>query len=225
MTKEPGEFLVSIAPFDALPPEAARDLQRYSFEKHFQRADIIFAEGSASRTVWIVKEGRVHLQKLHPDGKVSTVCIIQEGDLLCCLPVLDLHGCPATAVAKVPSNLIGIPAEAFSKLIARYPTFSQRVIAIVCRCLRQVEEMADSHTYESAEKRVVRALLMLEKKFGPEIHLTREEIAELCGLTVETAIRMTSRLKNKELLCSSVKKSLRVDAEKLRAYLESLNMI
>jgi len=70
--------------------------------------------------------------------------------------------------------------------------------------------------HESAEKRVVKAILILAEKFGPEIPLTRAEIAGLVGLTVETTIRMTSRLKQKHLLSSNGKRSLRVYAEKLR---------
>ena len=76
--------------------------------------------------------------------------------------------------------------------------------------------------YESAERRVANVLLMLAKKFGPQIPLTRGEIAELSGLTIETVIRMTSRLKDKKLLSSNRKKSLTVDALSLPTYLKSL---
>jgi CRP-like cAMP-binding protein len=69
---------------------------------------------------------------------------------------------------------------------------------------------------------VARTILTLAEKFGPQIPLSRKEIAELCGLTVETVIRMTSRLKNLHLVSSDGRKSLRVDAEKLRAHLKSL---
>lgn len=215
-------FLKSVNPFDALPPEEVSRMAELSFEKHFTKGETIFLEGSPSHTVWIVKEGRVHMEKFHPGGKVSTTCVMAEGEVFCCLPALDHKSYPATAVAKTDSKIVGIPSQLFSELMARYPAFAQRALSNFCGRLRQVEEMGGCHTYESAERRIVDVLLMLEKKFGPEIPLTREEIAELSGVTVETAIRMTSLLKKKRLISSEGKKSLRVDAEKLRAHLESL---
>jgi len=193
-----------------------------SFEKDFKKGETVFLEGTASHTVWIVREGRVHMEKFHPGGKVSTTCVMAGGEVFCCLPALDRKAYPATAIAKTESKVLGIPSQLFSELMAKYPAFSQRALCLFCDRLRHVEEMGSCHTYESAERRVVDVLLMLEKKFGPEIPLTREEIAELAGVTVETAIRMTSLLKKKKLISSDGKRSLRVDAERLHTYLESL---
>ena len=215
-------FLRSTTPFDTLPTEELSHVAELSFEKRFQKGETIFLEGAPSHTVWIMKEGRVHLEKFHPGGKISTTCVMAEGEVFCCLPALDHKPYPATAVAKTEAKVIGVPSQLFSELMAKYPAFSQRTLSTFCGRLRQVEELGGCQTYESAERRVVDVLLMLEKKFGPEIPLTREEIAELSGLTVETAIRMTSLLKKKKLISSDGKKSLRVDAERLRAHLESL---
>ena len=63
---------------------------------------------------------------------------------------------------------------------------------------------------------------MMAKKFGPEIPLTREDIAALSGLTVETTIRMTSRLKEHKLLSSNGKGTLKLDITRLRAHIDSL---
>lgn len=222
MKKERDNFLASIAPFDALPAKEINGMRDLCLERDFAKGETIFVEGASSHTVWIVRKGRVHLGKRHRVGKFSTICVMAEGDLLCCLPAVDRKGYPATAVAKSPGKLIGIPARLFAKLITKYPAFSRRAMTILCHCLRQVETTQGSHSYESAERRVVNVLLMLEKKFGREIPLTREEIAEFAGLTVETAIRVTSRLKKAGLISSDGQRSLRVNAEKLRDHLASL---
>lgn len=215
-------YLKSVVPFDTLPSEETSRLADLSFEKHFKKGETIFLEGAPSHTVWIVKEGRVHMEKFHPGGKVSTTCVMTEGEVFCCLPALDRKSYPATAVAKTETKVIGIPSQAFSELMAKHPAFSQRALSLFCGRLRHVEGMAGCYTYESAERRVVDVLLMLEKKFGPIIPLTREEIAELAGVTVETTIRTTSHLKKKKLISSEGKKSLKVDSERLYTYLESL---
>jgi len=222
MEEKPSPSLRSFAPFDLIPPEAMRKVARFSFEKDFQKGETIFVEGASPKIVWFVKQGRVHLEKIRSNGKSSTVCVKATGDFLCCLPALDRKGYPATAIAREQSKLVGIPFEVFSTLIGKWPKFSQRVVAILCGCLREVEAARGPPAYDSAEKRVIKAILVLAEKFGTEIPLTRREIAELAGLTVETTIRMTSRLKDKHLVTSDGRNPLRVDAEKLRAYLGSL---
>lgn len=222
MKGEREKFLKSTPPFDTLPPEAISQVAGQAFEKHFQKGEAVFLEGAPSHTVWIVREGRVHTEKFHSGGKISTTCVMTQGEAFCCLPALDRKPYPVTAIAKTRSRVIGIPSQLFSELMATYPAFSQRALSTFCGRLREVEEQGGCRTYESAERRVVNALLMLEKKFGPVIPLTREEISELSGVTVETAIRMTSLLKKKKLIASEGKKSLRVDAGKLYAYLGSL---
>ena len=216
------QSLQSFAPFDLIPPEAIGKVARFSFEKDFRKGETIFVEGASPKIVWFVKQGRVHLEKIRSNGKSSTVCVKATGDFLCCLPALDRKGYPAAAIARERSKLVGIPFEVFSTLMAKWPEFSQRVLAILCGCVREVEAMRGPPAHESAEKRVVKAILILAEKFGPGIPLTRAEIAGLVGLTVETTIRMTSRLKQKHLLSSNGKRSLRVYAEKLRAHLASL---
>ncbi len=222
MARAEERFLASVSLFDGLPAKEIRRLGDAAFEKRVSKGERIFQEGLPADTAWIVKEGRVHLEKLHSDGKISTVCVRVDGDLLCCLPALDHRHYPATAIAKVPTQIVGVPVKVFSELATHCPQMYQAITAVLCHCLRRVEEMAMSCAFKPAEKRVVRALLKMEKKFGPEILLSRGELAGFCGLTRETTVRMISRLRKKKLLPNDRKRTLRIDAEKLRAHLASL---
>ena len=150
---------------------------------------------------------------------------MKKGDLFCCLPAVDGGVYPATAIARESSLIVGIPAENFSRLTTRNPAFSRFALANLSGCVRRVEALGGARGYESAEVRVVMVLLLMESKFGPVIPLTREEIAELSGLTVETTIRVVSRLKKERLVSPSPRGSVRINAPRLRAYLESPNTI
>lgn len=222
VTGAEAQIFASVFPFDLLSPEERARVGAVSVEKHFRKGQVIFQEGLPALTVWIVRQGRVHLEKHHANGKVSTVCVMTGGDLLCCLPALDREHYPATAMAREPTTVVGIPVESFSRLMADYPALSAKIVTTLCRCLRRLEERSRSQAYESAEKRVGGVLLAMATKFGPEISLTREEIAALSGLTVETTIRMTSRLKAHKLVSTSGKKSLKLEVTRLRAYIDSL---
>jgi CRP/FNR family transcriptional regulator len=57
--------------------------------------------------------------------------------------------------------------------------------------------------YDAVDRRLAQALLTLSKKFGATVPLTKHELAELAGTTVETTIRILSRWKRAGLLGST----------------------
>src|SRR4026209_1391111 len=70
----------------------AKDRQKvagYAREKSFEKGETIFHEGRQSDSVWLVKEGRVHLLHNLDEGKVQTTCVMAPGESFCCLPTLD----------------------------------------------------------------------------------------------------------------------------------------
>ena len=56
---------------------------------------------------------------------------------------------------------------------------------------------------EEVELRVVHSLFMLANKFGPNLRLKREELANYAGTTTETAIRILSKLREKGIVSGS----------------------
>jgi len=59
-------------------------------------------------------------------------------------------------------------------------------------------------------------LLMLSAKLGPTLPFTRQEIANMAGTTTETAIRVTSQLKERRIIRSVRGKIIILDETKLR---------
>ncbi len=66
------------------------------------------------------------------------------------------------------------------------------------------------------EQRIAGVLLMLHDKLGPELPFTRQEIADMSGTTVETAIRIMSRLTEEGIIKSTRGRIKVADGEKLR---------
>jgi CRP-like cAMP-binding protein len=72
------------------------------------------------------------------------------------------------------------------------------------------------HALDPAELRIAILLLALGEKFHDGIPLTRQEMAEIAGVTVETAIRILSQMKKKGIIRSSRKMTHLVAPQKLR---------
>jgi len=69
---------------------------------------------------------------------------------------------------------------------------------------------------ERVEQRLANALLMLFARVGPSLHFTRQELADMTGTTVETAIRVISRLQKSGVVRTTRGRITIVDLEKLR---------
>lgn len=185
-------FLATVEPFRRLPPTELKRLVHVARETRYAKGETIFREGQRSDAVWLVKTGRVHLMKFLANGKASTTCVMTVGETFCCLPAMDRGPYPVDAVVAEESVIVRIPADDFHQAMSRSPSFTQETLCLFCERLRQVEHRS-CMVYEPAEERLAKILLGLSKKLGPSIPLTRQELAEIAGTTLETAIRTLSR--------------------------------
>ena len=213
------QSLATLEPFKRLAPVERKRLVQVAQEKRYAKGETLFREGQSSDAVWVVKTGRIHLMKFLTDGKLSTTCVMTDGEMFCCLPALDRKAYPVDAMAAVDSVVVRIPAGAFHQAMGRSPAFAQQTLCLFCERLRQVEDKS-CMIYEPAETRLAQVLLGLAKKFGPTIPLTRQELAEVAGTTHETAIRTLSRFRQQGLIRSSRGTTTIVQPDKLQALLD-----
>ena len=212
-------FIFRFEPFKQLAPAEQTRLAQVVREKRYTKGETIFRAGEPAEAVCIVKEGRVHLMKFLEGGQASTTCVMTPGETFCCLPALDGKPYPVDAVAAEDCVVVRIPTSAFHELLRRNPAFLQNSLCLFCDRLRQVEDKS-CMAYDSVEHRLAKALLMLSKKFGPTIPLTKRELAELANTTPETTIRILSQLKKRGLIHSARGKTTVLQPEKLSALLD-----
>ncbi len=214
-----GQFLSRMEPFRRLSQAERLRLAAVAREKRYDKGDTIFRAGQPADAVCVVREGRVHLMKFLEGGQASTTCVMTPGETFCCLPALDGKPYPVDAVAAVDSTVICIPTSAFHELLRKNPAFLQDSLCLFCDRLRQVEDKS-CMTYDSVERRLAKSLLMLSKKFGPTIPLTKQELAELANTTQETTIRILSQLSKQGVIRSARGKTTILRPEKLSAFLD-----
>lgn len=195
-------FLKRAEIFKSLNPADRKRLVSMSHERTYSKGETIFHEGHPSNSVWLVLQGRVHLLHFLPQGRVQTTCVMTPGESFCCLPALDRGTYPATAVAATRAAILQTPTTFFHEMMGKSPTLLQDALCSFCSRLRQVEAKG-CLAHEPVERRIAQALLTLQKKFGDSIPMTRQEIAEIVGTTVETTIRTLSRFQKEGLVRSA----------------------
>jgi CRP-like cAMP-binding protein len=90
----------------------------------------------------------------------------------------------------------------FLALLNRHPSVAVKIIDILHKVIASTYDRLIDLAGERAEQRICNVLYMLHGKFGSELKFTTAEIAELAGMTPETAIRVLTRLKTLKIIGS-----------------------
>jgi CRP/FNR family transcriptional regulator len=166
----------------------------------FDRGEVIFREGDPAERIWFLATGRVKIVKAAGDRDII-IEILGDGEPVGAVAVYERRPFPATAIAMEPSELVSIPEREFFQLLASRPELTRRLLAGLTMRLMSVNKRIADMT-GSVEARASRLFLTLADRLGtpdPEggvaipLAMSRQEVADLLGTTLETAIRLMSR--------------------------------
>jgi CRP/FNR family transcriptional regulator, cyclic AMP receptor protein len=170
--------------------------------KEFQRAEVIYAQGDPARSAMYLQKGSVKLSVLSAAGKEAVVAILRPGDFFG-------EGCLAgqtrrmgTATAMVPSTVLIIEKREMFKVLHEEHALSDRFISfMLARNIRVEEDLVDQ-LFNSTEKRLARALLLLSR-YGNEDQphgllpkMSQETLAEMVGTTRSRVNFFMNKFKN-----------------------------
>ena len=192
----------------SLPQSDWEKVKDLFVEKHFGKDEYIFFEGDPSSWLGVILEGRVKMIKHSEAGKDVVLDVISPGEMLGEVAAFNGNPYPATAQAMEPTVVASIYRDDFLRLLKQYPALALKVIEELGRRLREAQETIKSMAVERVERRIARVLLRLAATTGSssgdsiiiELPLTRQDIAEMVGTTVETAIRTMSKFRKRGLV-------------------------
>ena len=184
-----------------LSPEDRRRLGSVAAVKSFERGDIVFSEGDASSFLYTIVSGRVKVAKLVPGGREVILEIFGPGDPLGAVVAYEGRPYPASAIALERSVCLLVRRREFFELLERHPTLvrgflvgmAQRIVELT----RRIPEVAGGRV----ETRFAHLFLKLADRVGRPtprgvfvpMALSRQDLADLAGTTIETSIRILSR--------------------------------
>jgi CRP/FNR family transcriptional regulator len=197
--------------FSSLKDEELKKISTLFEKINFKNNETIFVEGDPSDKFYLVAEGSVKILKHTMMGKDIILEMMSPGDIFGGVAVLDRKPFPASAQAMESTTVIWISRQNLLKIIEEYPILKLEIVKYFSDKLRDAHEMLKNIATERVEKRVASLLLKLSEKVGTEdgdyrkidFPLTRQEIAEMVGTTVETCIRTISKLQKNGLIKSS----------------------
>jgi CRP/FNR family transcriptional regulator, anaerobic regulatory protein len=165
--------------------------------------ETLFAEGDTADSVYEVVQGTLRLYKLLPDGRRLITGFLSAGHLLGLAP----EGiCVYTAEAITEVTLCRYKRAAFERLIDEVPGFAKRLLAVTSHELRAAQDRMLLLGRKTATEKVASFLLLMAERHGEEgadeidVPMTRSDIADYLGLTIETVSRTLTKLKQDGLI-------------------------
>jgi CRP/FNR family transcriptional regulator, nitrogen oxide reductase regulator len=195
------EILRSSALFRRLSPEDRARVAAVARVATYGRGAVIFAEDEPSNDFFVVVSGRVKVYKMTPAGKDVILEIFGAGDPLGAVAVYERSPFPASAMALEPVTCVVIAREAFFELLERYPSLVRGLLLGLTHRLVELTARIAELTGGRVEPRFARLFLKMAADVGRQqsgctfvpMPLSRQELADMTGTTIETAIRIMSR--------------------------------
>lgn len=195
------EILRKTTIFRRLTSEDRLRLVGVAHVREFEKGMTLFGEGDASDSLFTVITGRVKVSKMTARGTDVILEIFGPGDPVGAVAVYESRAYPATATALEPTTCLLIPRQAFFSLLESYPTMVRGLLVGLTHRLVELTNRLTELSGGRVEARLARFLLKLADDMGQRatdgvfipLALSRQEIADMIGTTIETSIRIMSR--------------------------------
>jgi CRP/FNR family transcriptional regulator len=195
------ELLARAPIFRRLKPDDRERIAQVAHVATFSRGDVIFNEGDPAASFYVVTAGRVKISKSTPGGNELILEIFGVGDPLGAVAVYEDLPFPATATALEDTSCVLIPRQQFFALLETHPTLVRGLLLGLTTRLVELTNRLAELTRTRVEGRLARLFLKMAEQMGrPDARgelvpaaLSRQELADLTGTTIETAIRVMSR--------------------------------
>jgi len=217
---EKSEILKKSLIFSSLNEEELSELAGLSIERSFQPNEFIFWEGDEADYFYVIAQGRIKVVKHASSGKEFIIAFFEPGEMFGEVAVFEGKPYPASTQVISASKVLGINRQNFLDFLATRPKVALRIINILGGRLRDAQGRLKDLAGERVEQRLARILLMLASRMGNTLPFTRQELADMAGMTTETAIRLTGGLSERGIIRTSRGQLVILDEAKLRALAE-----
>jgi CRP-like cAMP-binding protein len=187
--------------FRRLQPADRQRLAEVARTHSYAKGIAIFSEGEPSDFFITIVTGRVKVYKATPAGKEVILEIFGPGDPLGATAAYEGRPFPATAVALEDTECVLIPRTSFFALLEQHPSLVRGLLTGLTHRLVELTTRIADLSGARVEARFARVFLKLARDIGRQgaggtfvpLALSRQELADMTGTTIETCIRIMSR--------------------------------
>jgi len=219
------EALRRSAIFRRLTPEDRQRVAAVASLREFDKSVLLFHEGDDSDYMYTIVTGRVKVFKTTARGTDVILELFGPGDPVGAVAAYESRAYPASAIALEPTTCLLIPRQAFFSLLEAYPTMVRGLLVGLTHRLVELTNRLAELSGGRIEGRLARFFLKLARDIGQvraegtfiALALSRQELADMIGTTIETSIRIMSRWGKENVVRTETDGFVVVDSAALEA--------
>ncbi|MXN91427.1 cyclic nucleotide-binding domain-containing protein [Flavobacterium sp. Sd200] len=172
-----------------------------------KKGETLFYEGDTARYFYQVKVGEIKMNNFNDEGKEFIQSIFTAGNSFGEPPLFINKPYPANAVAITDTQVYALAKEVFFELLLQNPQVHLSITENLAQRLYFKSVMASEISSQEPEHRILKLIDYFKENVNRlkpsdkyKVELTRQQIADLTGLRVETVIRSIKALEKKGLL-------------------------
>jgi len=188
--------------FSTLGADDLARVAEVAVPRSFRAGQVVFREGDASDTCYVVRRGRARAVRAHSDGRSITLANFGPGDIFGELAMFDDERRSATIETLDDTEAIAILGRDMRRLLREHADIAVKLIAALGRRLRETNERLTRQSFQTVQSRVASVLVALvaaERAEGAAdrevlITATQADLAQLAGSSRESASRFLAVL-------------------------------
>ncbi len=200
--------------FSGLPENKLGQLEPLQTTNTYKKNQIIFYEGNPALGAYCISEGKVKLYKTTEDGKQRILKICTSGELLGYASLFSGRNEQYSAEVIEDSRICFLEKNGFLGFLRKNPDTVMTILSRLSKETIKSHEQLVDQTFKSVRRRLAEMLLNLEGSFGKkdkkgmriELTLTRDELSQAIGATMETTVRLLSEFKQEGLVTEDDRK-------------------
>ncbi len=178
--------------------------KNYGIPFSYETNKVIYEEGNRSKYVFLILEGAVKSYKLNEQGKTLTTSIYKEDDFFGYTSFSNNIPYPDTAETIKPTKVVGVKKEKLITLLNNNHKVVLDLVDLLADNLKEIKDQLLDMAYSSVHKKTSATLLKFAEKINYKsddiIKVSRQDLANVAGISLETLIRSISKLKKEGIV-------------------------
>ena len=224
---ETAQLLAEVEVFADLEPKELEQVAQVAVPRSYERGEVVFREGDAGDTCYVVKSGSVSVMREHQDGRVIALAELRAGQMFGELAMFDQETRSATVETLEPTTTVALLARDFQRILRTHPEIAVKLLAALANRLRRANERLLQQSFQTVAGRVASALLTQVIARQAEgagegdvlVKATQAEIAQLAGTSRESASRFLAALEREGVVSLGRGRTTVHEPARLRNYI------
>src|ERR671933_2593868 len=146
-------LLAQVPIFEALGPDDLRRVADVAVPRHFAAGQVIFREGDASDTCYVVRTGHARAVRENTDGRTIALAHFGPGDIFGELAMFDDERRSATVEALDDVEVLALSGTDMRRLLREHPDIAVKLVIALGRRLREANERLSRQSFQTVQSR------------------------------------------------------------------------